>query len=88
MPDSTSVAVDIEARKKKLSKDFLYLFNERNTWQLSLLELADWYEQCFQQPLEPKLYGCSSIPELVKCKHINQILEVCCMVCVVVACNH
>lgn len=70
------VAVDLEARKKKLSKDFLYLFNELNAWQLDMTEMGDCYEECFYSPLEPHLYGCGSIAELVRCKFLNQILEV------------
>lgn len=70
------VAVDVEARKKKLSKDFLYLFNKLNAWQLDMTEVGDCYEECFYGPLEPHLYSCKSIAELVKCKYLNQILEV------------
>ena len=70
------VAVDLEARKKKLSKDFIYLFNKLSVWQLSTIELADQYEDCFYNPLELHLYGCGSIAELMKCKYINQVLEV------------
>lgn len=70
------VAVDLESRKKKLSKDLLYLFNKLSVWQMDMNELADRYEECFHSPLEPHLYGCSSVTELMKCKYINQVLEV------------
>ena len=70
------MAVDMEARKKKLSKDFLYLFNKLNAWQLNMTEMTDYYEECFYSPLEPHLYGCNNMVELMKCKYINQILEV------------
>lgn len=70
------VTVDLEARKKKLSKDFIYLFNKLSVWQLSMIELADQYEDCFYNPLGLHLYGCSSVAELMKCKYINQVLEV------------
>ena len=75
------LSVDIEARKKKLSKDFLYLFNKLSVWKLNVNEVGDQYEGCFYTALEPHLYGCSSVAELVKCKYINQSFEVRTYVC-------
>ena len=70
------MGVDFEARKKKLAKDLLYLFNKLNVWQLNMAELIGCYDDCFYTPLEAQMYGCSNMAELMRCKFINQILEV------------
>ena len=62
----------------KLSKDLQYLFVYAPTrdYTMSLDNLVELYKTCHGHRLNPMVYKCESVNQLMNSKHLKQLIQV------------